>query len=686
MTELRFETFTMPAADLGPENPLPPLRMPARPRVKEEYSGFSAEMLRNMAYGHVANPLPYTVQDRYTRELQPKAFRVAVLENENLKATFLLERGGRLRSLYHKPGGRELLEANPIFQPANLAIRNAWFSGGVEWNIGLRGHCALTCSSLFATRVERGDGTPILRMYEWERMRQVPYQIDAWLPAGSPVLFVRVRIVNPHDREVPMYWWSNIAVPETADTRVLVPADSAYTFGYGSGGPTRAEIPHVEGTDITYTANIQRAADFFFHIPDGQRPWIAALDREGKGLIQTSTDLLKGRKLFMWGMGVGGRRWQEFLSEPGHAYIEIQAGLARTQMEHLPMPAGAVWSWQEAYGLMEADPAIVHGDDWKAAHSAVDTQLERLIPRGDVDAEFEHASASTDQPPAELVHRGSGWGALEALRREASAEAPFCSQGLVFGQDSLEDNQRPWVSLIQKGVLPEADPSEEPSAYLVQAEWRSLLEDSVKESHGANWTAWYHLGVMRCHAGDRDGAREAWTVSLNHRETPWATRNLAILALEDGRLEESAERYVAACRLCPTLIPLAIECAQALLDAGRAQEWLDLLSELPDPVRSAGRLKLVEGRAALETGDFERVERLFDQKLVIDDLREGERSLSHLWFEYHERRLSTQERIPIDDTLRARVRRDFPVPSEIDFRMSADDPVASEWEQAAQAK
>ena len=678
VTELRFETFTMPAADLGPENPLPPLRMPARPRVKEEYAGFSEEMLRNIAYGHVANPLPYTVQDRYSRELRPEAFQVAVLENENLKATFLLERGGRLRSLIHKPSNRELLEANPIFQPANLGIRNAWFSGGVEWNIGLRGHCALTCSSLFAARLERDDGTPVLRMYEWERMRQVPYQIDAWLPAGSPVLFVRVRIVNPHDREVPMYWWSNIAVPETADTRVLVPADSAYTFGYGSGGPTRAGIPEVEGTDVTYTTNIQRAADFFFHISDGQRPWIAALDREGKGLVQTSTDLLKGRKLFMWGMGVGGRRWQEFLSEPGHAYIEIQAGLARTQMEHLPMPAGAEWSWLEAYGLMEADPDVVHGEHWPAAYAAVDTQLEHLIPRDEVAAEFERASRSIDRPPAEVCHCGSGWGALEAIRREASGDKPFCSPGLMFDQASLGEQQQPWVSLLQNGAFPETDPSEEPCGYVVQDDWRSLLEDSVKEAHGANWTAWYHLGIMRYHADDRDGARDAWQESLSLLETPWASRNLAVLAIEDGLTAEAAERYVAACRLFPTLIPLAIECAQALLDAGRAQEWLDLLAELPDSVQSAGRLKLIEGRAALETGDFERVERLFAERLVIVDLREGERSLSHLWFEYHERRLSAQEGIPVSDSLRARVRREFPVPPEIDFRMSADDPVASD--------
>jgi len=37
-----------------------------------------------------------------------------------MRATFLLELGGRLWSLVHTPTGRELLHVNPIFQPGNL--------------------------------------------------------------------------------------------------------------------------------------------------------------------------------------------------------------------------------------------------------------------------------------------------------------------------------------------------------------------------------------------------------------------------------------------------------------------------------------------------------------------------------------------------------------------------------------
>ncbi|MFN8450418.1 MAG: DUF5107 domain-containing protein [Anaerolineae bacterium] len=58
-------------------------------------------------------------------------------------------------------------------------------------------------------------------------------------------------------------------------------------------------------------------------------------DGDGKGLVQVSTDPLRGRKLFLWGTGSGGARWQEWLGGEGQSYLEIQAGLAPTQrMRH----------------------------------------------------------------------------------------------------------------------------------------------------------------------------------------------------------------------------------------------------------------------------------------------------------------------------------------------------------------
>lgn len=52
-------------------------------------------------------------------------------------------------------------------------------------------------------------------------------------------------------------------------------------------------------------------------------------------------------------------------------------------------------------------------------------------------------------------------------------------------------------------------------------------------------------------------------------------------------------------------------------------------------------------------------------------IREGEVSLTDLWYRLHEARLAADEGIAIDDALRAHVRQAFPPPPRIDFRMDA---------------
>jgi tetratricopeptide (TPR) repeat protein len=673
MTELRLENWQIPSAELGQKNPFPPLLVGRDMHAIEEVCADTpAEMLRNMGYGHLPNIMPYTLQDGYTRELQPREFRVAVLENDILQATFLLELGGRLWSLIHKPTDRELLTVNPTIQFANLALRNAWFSGGVEWNIGTIGHTPFTCSPLFAARVIGPGGLPVLRLYEWERIRGTPFQIDAYLPDGSQVLFIRVRIVNPHNHTVPMYWWSNIAVPETPDTRVLTPAASTYRFNYSK--LDIIPVPNVDGLDLTYATNIPQSADFFYHIPKGRRPWIAALDDVGQGLVQVSTERLIGRKLFVWGRGSGGRHWQQFLSPTGQSYIEIQAGLARTQLEHVPMPPGE-WTWLEAYGQLQADPAAVHGDDWAQAQQAVESSLERLIGNEDLQTEFARSAVLVDLPPDEILQRGSGWGALERRRCAVDGERAFATAGLLFDDESLGEEQKPWIHLLLDGAFPLVSPQEPPCSFMTHPTWREKLETAVCQPEGdwanrvAKWLMWYHLGVIRHYAGERQAARQAFEESLACERTPWTLRNLALIAGEDGDLEKAVQLYLAAVIMAPHLLPLAIEAGHFLIDAQQAGQWLDLLSELPAKIGAAGRVRLLEAQAALATGKLQRVADFFADAVVIPDLREGELSLSELWYDWQVQRLSLLENTPIDDELRTRVKQEFPVPAGFDFSM-----------------
>ncbi|HET6633815.1 MAG TPA: DUF5107 domain-containing protein, partial [Streptomyces sp.] len=245
-TTVRSSTLTLPAAPVGPANPLPALLPPDETHhlTPQERAALPPRMARQLGYEPLRSVLPTGVLDGYRRRRTPTEMPTVEIENDRLRAVVLPGLGGRVYSLLHKPTGRELLYTNPVLQPANFALNGAWFSGGIEWNIGATGHTTLSCAPVHAARVTAPGGGQMLRLWEWERLRDTPFQVDLWLPDGSDFLFVGVRIRNPHDHPVPVYWWSNIAVPE--ECRVLAPAERAYHFGYEQR-LSRVPVPEHDG-------------------------------------------------------------------------------------------------------------------------------------------------------------------------------------------------------------------------------------------------------------------------------------------------------------------------------------------------------------------------------------------------------------------------------------------------------
>ena len=59
----------------------------------------------------------------------------------------------------------------------------------MEWNVGVFGHSPFTTAPLFTAKLSLPDGTPVLRMYEYERIRQVTWQMDFWLGEEDRFLF-----------------------------------------------------------------------------------------------------------------------------------------------------------------------------------------------------------------------------------------------------------------------------------------------------------------------------------------------------------------------------------------------------------------------------------------------------------------------------------------------------------------
>ncbi|MFF4269378.1 DUF5107 domain-containing protein [Streptomyces sp. NPDC001536] len=632
VTTIRREVLTLPAAELGPDNPLPPLRPLDELHRVDDRDDLPAQMARQIGYEPLRSLLPVHLRDGYDRVREPRGIDALVIENDRLRATVLPGLGGRIASLLHKPSERELLYRNPVFQPAAFALNGAWFSGGIEWNIGATGHTTLACAPLHAARVPAPDGGEMLRLWEWERLRDLPFQVDLWLPDGSDFLYVGVRVRNPHDRPVPTYWWSNIAVPERY--RVLAPADEAWHFGYERRLRT-VPVPSYEEI-----RRLPHAADYFYDLPDARRRWIAALDEDGHGLVQTSTDVLRGRKLFVWGSGPGGRRWQEWLTAPGtEGYCEIQAGLAHTQLEHVRLDPESEVSWLEAYGPLHSP----------AQAGKAEERLEAVLPRADVDAAYAAWKPHADTEPGEILATGSGWGALEVLR--ADRKLP----GTPFDGSTLGEAQEPWLELLRSGALPEPRRVRPPGETLVARHWRDMLETAPAGPHTE-----YHLGVAQWHAGDRAQAVRSWERALELAPSVWPLlRCLAVSDQEVGNRERAAERYAEAfddlCRerrdageaWTAATAALGREAIEALLAVGRTRDARSVWARLHPGTRARGRFRFIEAGLLVAEGRREEARAVFEEGFEVADLREGAEAVGRLW-----------ERVS-----------DEPLPERYDFRM-----------------
>ena len=119
MTSLRIETLYLPAAELGPENPLPVLAAPRSAPAAVPVDPSVPDWARvYLGYGCGPDILPYRLQDGYTQARQPRPFKTAVLENDESAdppVRHLLNRriNGRFRSDRKDPA------AFPVEQRSN---------------------------------------------------------------------------------------------------------------------------------------------------------------------------------------------------------------------------------------------------------------------------------------------------------------------------------------------------------------------------------------------------------------------------------------------------------------------------------------------------------------------------------------------------------------------------------------
>ena len=634
MTTLTFEKITLPSAQLGGESSLPPLAIKQIDKENEPIPCFAEDEGLYVNYGETIFGFPYRAQDMYDRELKDREYDSAILENDYLKATFLPQFGGKLWSLIDKTTGKELLFRNDVVRPCNLAIRNAWTSGGVEWNMGVVGHSPMTCSLVNTARTQLEDGTPVLRFYWFERIRCCIAQMDFFLPEDSKNLFVRTRITNPNEETTPMYWWSNIAAGQDNGVRVVVPAEEAYLAESTADSLIYrvASIPQFNGVDVTYPLRSPNAYDYFWKVKGNGLRYICQLDKDGYGLATSATDMLRGRKLFVWGDTQGGRRWQNFLTADDQtgSYCEIQVGLARTQLECVPMPPRTVWEWVETYGAMQADKEKIHGS-WTDARAEVEGIFAQSLTKDFLEKLLDNTRTMA-KSQAQSVYQAEGWAELENLRRKASGERGLMCDHLQFA--ATEDAQEAWIRLLDEGTVGQHDPREIPVSYQSQAQWLQLLRKAIADKDQNNWYAYYLLGTAEAAKLNYPEAKELLQKSMALQPSAWAGYVLAIVAQEEKDNDACIRYIVDAFKLRNDDISLAREVFRCLYQAQDNTLTVKLFERAAETVKKNPRCIIFYAYALARCGQLDKAEKLLvnnGKYLVVPDIREAETMTSDLW-------------------------------------------------------
>lgn len=690
---LSLEKLNILGAALEGESPLPKFRK-RKPVIPEIIGEFPEELAKSS--GTHQKILPYTMQDRYSRKREELSYKCVTLENEHLRAEFLPELGGRLHRLYDKKNKCDLLFTNTVIQPCNLAIRDAWLSGGIEWNIGAIGHTYTTCDNVFMARLFDENGEPFVRIYEFERLKSLFWQVDFHLPEGAKQLYTHVKMINPFPKATSTYWWSNVAVPDNGKTRVLASGENVISFFDGS--MSFEPLPYLRAMpgDSSYPTNATRSFDFFIQPNYAEEyTWEAAAYDCGVTFFERSTPPLSFKKLYTWGSHRAGDHWQQFLSEDGKGYYaEIQAGIAPSQLHDIIMPANTTYEWTQVFGGLKSENCQVYNPDYKSAVAYLRDKIDNLISEGDLRALDERLKKRACLPVCEsdLIHTASGFGALEIKRMaiDGDAEVPG---SMLFPEGTVGEKEIPWQKLLTDGKLPDADAKNPPISFMISEKWLPHLEKSFKKEGGESWFSLYQYGIAvydgtdntiyasaACSDEDLERrakiAEAAWKKSVEIKPSYFAYRSLGVLEIQRANPKAAIEYYKMALKIDGAYDDYALshEYLELLVEAEEYEKAWSFYSSLNEKMKEIDRMQITASRAAVKLDKTEHLMMVFEKE--HHGIREGENTLTDVWFEYKARILAKERGIELTaenlDKLIDEAWLTLTPPLNLDFRQSYD--------------
>lgn len=318
-------------------------------------------------YG-VAHIYPYTLLDDIDSDCADKTYHTLVLENRYLRVTILTELGGRVYSVFDKISGREVFYKNSVVRFAPLAIRGAFFSGGVEFSFPVA-HAPTTASRVNWDLRQNEDGSASAFMGGLEHLSGLRWMITLTLFPDRCALAQDVYLFNPGTLPGRYHYWTNASLDASDKTEFIYPFHRVRSYEYaGSASWPFARLdliqdepglPGMEGVPMWPVRQLQTPINFRWQKNmlaqvsifgrevswDYFGAWQHAVNH-GFAHVARSRDV-SGMKLWSWGNAPVGVINQTALTDDGSQYAETQCGAMETQLDFDFLLPGQTRTWRE---------------------------------------------------------------------------------------------------------------------------------------------------------------------------------------------------------------------------------------------------------------------------------------------------------------------------------------------------
>lgn len=318
-------------------------------------------------YG-VAHIYPYTLLDDIDCRSTEKAYHTLVLENQYLRVTLITDLGGRVYSVFDKISEREVFYKNSVVRFAPLAIRGAFFSGGVEFSFPVA-HAPTTCDKVNWDLRKNPDGSASAFIGGLEHLSGLRWTITLTLFPDRCALAQDVFLYNPGTVPGRYHYWTNASLDANHGTEFIYPLRRArsYEFAGSASWPfARLDLiqqdpglPGMEGVPmwpagrLLAPVNLRWQKNMLAQVSIFGRnvswDYFGAWQHEtnhGYAHVARSQDVA-GMKLWSWGNAPVGLVNQTALTDDGSVYAETQCGAMETQLDFAFLQPGEVRTWRE---------------------------------------------------------------------------------------------------------------------------------------------------------------------------------------------------------------------------------------------------------------------------------------------------------------------------------------------------